>query len=226
LANFACPIETETSCPWILEVYEHVGGEQHSSAAEGGTTPFGSESTFLAEVFDIGALVEATEEGCTASITQGRLPAHPTLAEDLGIGVYSPNAADAAHTDTLFTELGPPTELTVVIVESGDDTAIALATPDAMVSGCFSSGEGPMAWFFDELDPPVCEAEQVDEELELCDGAAINLDRLADVLRTMPPTPATEAVLQSVEAGTFVGFGGDEVGLVADALALSILLGP
>lgn len=226
LANFACPIETEASCRWILEVYEHVGGEQHSSAAEGGATPFGSESTFLAEVFDIGALVEATEEGCTASITQGRLPAHPTLAEDLGIGVYSPSTADAAHTDTLFTELGPPTELTVVIVESGDDTAIALATPDAMVSGCFSSGEGPMAWFFDELDPPVCEAEQVDEELEFCDGAAIDLNRLAEVLRTMPPTPAIEAVLQSFEAGNFVGFGGDEVGLVADALAVSILLGP
>lgn len=225
LANFACPIETEASCPWILEVYEHVGGEQHSSAAEGGNTPFGSENTFLADDFDGGALVEANEEGCTASMTQGRLPAHPTLAEDLGIGVYSPNAADAAHTDTLFTELGPPTEVTVVIVESGDSTAIALATPDAMVSGCFSSGDGPMAWFFDELDPPVCEAELVDEELEFCDGAPLDMNRLVEVLRTMPRTPEIDAVLRTVEVGNFVGFGGDEVGLVADALALSILLG-
>ena len=219
-----CTSGTDATCRWVVEVYEHVGGEQHSSAAEVGSIPFGIENTFLSEDHDQGTPVDVAEE-CNASMIRGKLPVHPAEADDVGIGVYFPNAESNALTDTVFIELGPPTEVQVVVVTHGDSTAVAIATPDATASKCFSSGGMSMATFMDTLNPTICEAEEVDSGIEFCDGTQLDWDKFAEVLEAQTPTPAIEEMLRQIEVGNVVGLS-DEVGLIADALALSLLLTP
>jgi hypothetical protein len=217
-----CASETGANCGWVLEVYEHVGTEQHSSAAELGTVPFGIENTFLSENYDQGTRVDVAEE-CSASVTSGKLPVHPTDADDVGIGVYFPNADSNTLTDTVVVELAPPTEVRVVVVEHGDSTAVAIATPDVTVSKCFSSGGMSTATFMDTLNPTICEAEDVDSGVEFCDGPQMTWDEFAEVLRAQTPTPAIEDMLRQIEVGNIVGIA-DEVGPIADALALYLIL--
>jgi len=216
-----CASETGANCGWVLEVYEHVGTEQHSSAAELGTVPLGIENTFLSENYDQGTQVDVAEE-CNASVTSGKLPVHPTDADNVGIGVYFPNADSNGLTDTVFVELGPPTEAQVIVVEHGDSTAIAIASEDATLAGCFSSSGMSSETFMDTLDPALCEAEELESGIEYC-GEPLDWVEFAEVLRAQSPTPEIEEMLRQIEVGNIVGIS-DEVGLIADALALYSLL--